>query len=116
MNKIYLYPKKRLIKKIIGTSNVPRLSIFKSHKHIYAQLINDLDGFTICACSTIERTIALCISNSSTKVAAFLVGQELAKKASRKNITKIVFDRGYSRYAGRIKSLVLGARQSGLIF
>jgi len=116
MNKFYLQSQKRLLKKISGTSIIPRLSIFKSHKHIYAQLINDIEGVTICACSTVERSIHQLVSNSSTETAAFLVGQELAKKACLKNITKIVFDRGYYRYTGRIKNIVLGARQSGLIF
>ena len=116
IKKLFLQQKKRSLKKIFGTSEKPRLSVFRSHKHIYGQLIDDRIGKTLSSCSTIEKTIASQIEKSSTQTAAFVVGKELAKRALGKDITSIVFDRGIRPYHGRIKSLAEGARQEGLIF
>jgi len=113
--KIYL-KKKRFLKKILGSKIKPRLSIFRSNKHIYAQLINDEKGHTIVSSSTLEDKKNIKNISFSTKTAAFLIGQILSKKSLQKNINNIVFDRNYYRYHGRIKSLIEGIRSNNLIF
>ena len=114
--KLYLQKKKRYLKKIIGTIEKPRLSVFKSHKHIYAQLIDDKNGHTLAFSSTLEWDIQKENIVTSTQPACFLVGQLIAKKALTKNISTIVFDRGNKPYHGRIKKIAEGARDQGLIF
>jgi large subunit ribosomal protein L18 len=116
VKKLYLQEKKRSLKKIFGTQEKPRLSVFRSHQHIYGQLIDDRNGKTISACSTVEKEICSKIEKTSNQEAAFLVGKELAKRALGKEITSVVFDRGRRPYHGRIKNLAEGARQEGLIF
>ena len=116
IKKIYLQQKKRYLKKIVGTTNKPRLSVFKSHTHIYAQLIDDEQGRTIAFSSTVSKNLKKEIESTANQAAAFLVGEDLAKQAIEKQVTKIVFDRGNYPYHGRIKSLAEGARQKGLIF
>ena len=112
--KLYLQQKKRYLKKIVGNIEKPRLAVFRSHKHIYAQLIDDENGITLAASSTLEKNLNF--TSTSTKEAAYLVGQDLAKKALQKEITSVVFDRGEKPYLGRIKNLAEGARADGLIF
>ena len=114
--KIHLQGKKRYLKKIVGTSEKPRLSVFRSHKHIYAQLIDDKNGQTLAFSSTLDKLIFAEISSKATKEASLLVGQNLAKKALEKQISSVVFDRGNRPYHGRIASLAEGARQQGLTF
>lgn len=114
IKKLYLQQKKRYLKKIVGSSEKPRLSVFRSHKHIYAQLIDDQTGHTLAFSSTLSKTLE--IIKSGDQKSSFLVGQELAKKAKEKQITTIVFDRGDKPYHGRIKTLAEGARNEGLIF
>ena len=116
IKKLYLQQKKRALKKIFGTLEKPRLSVFRSHKHIYAQLIDDKNGKTLTACSTVDKLLVSSFENTATKEAAFQVGNELAKRAIQKEISTIVFDRGEKPYQGRIKNLAEGARQQGLIF
>ena len=116
VKKLYLQQKKRYLQKINGTSDKPRLSVFKSHKHIYAQLIDDKNSSTLAFSSTLEKSLAELISKTATKEASFLVGQDLARKAVQKNIQFVVFDRGSHPYHGRIKSLGEGSREQGLIF
>lgn len=116
LKKVYLQQKKRYLKKIIGTIKKPRLSVFKSHKHIYAQLIDDKNGHTLAFSSTLDKNLSSQIESSATQTAAFLVGENLAKKAVEKQISFVVFDRGNKPYHGRIKSIAEGARQQGLIF
>lgn len=106
---------KFLIKKsIFGTSERPRLSIFKSHKHIYAQLIDDSISKTIASCSTLQSFFIDMGSNKKT--AAFKVGLELAQIAICKGVFFVVFDRGNFPFAGRIRSLANGAKFGGLLF
>ena len=112
----YLQQKKRYLKKIVGTIKKPRLSVFKSHKHIYAQLIDDKNGRTLAFSSTLDKTLSSQVESTATQAAAFLVGENLAKKAIEKQISLIVFDRGNRPYHGRIKSVAEGARQQGLVF
>ena len=114
VKKLYVQQKKRYLKKIVGNQDKPRLSVFRSHKHIYGQLIDDKNGHTLAFSSTLNKSSN--IENSSDQKAAYIVGQDLAKKATEKDITTIVFDRGNRPYHGRIKSLADGAREQGLIF
>jgi len=116
VNKVYLQNKKRYLKKIVGTVEKPRLSVFRSHKHIYAQLIDDKYGQTLAFSSTLDKSILNGLSSTATQEAANLVGISLAQKALEKNILCAVFDRGNRPYHGRIKSLAEGARTKGLYF
>jgi large subunit ribosomal protein L18 len=112
--KIYLQQKKRYLKKIIGTIEKPRLSVFRSHKHIYAQLIDDKNGNTLAFSSTLDK--GLKIENSATQEAAYSVGEMLGQKGLAKNITVVAFDKGTKPYHGRIRNIAEGARKAGLIF
>jgi large subunit ribosomal protein L18 len=114
--KLYLQQKKRALKKIIGSFEQPRLAVFRSHQHIYGQLIDDKTGKTLVSCSTVDKQVSKTLSITSNQEAAFIVGKELAKRAIIKEINLIVFDRGNRPYHGRIKSLAEGARQEGLVF
>lgn len=104
----------RIRGRISGTTARPRLSIFRSNKDIYAQIIDDSRGLTICAASSREKEIA---AVKDTKVAqATIVGKKLAEKALAAGISSVVFDRGGYLYHGRVKSLADGAREGGLQF
>ena len=102
--------------KIKGTPERPRLSVYRSNEHIYAQIIDDINTNTLVSCSTLDRSIKLAISNGRTCDASRLMGEKLAESSLKKNITKIVFDRGPYLYHGRIKALADGARVGGLQF
>lgn len=99
-----------------GTQNRPRLSVYRSNENIYAQIIDDTTSTTLVSCSTLDRDIQLDSKNGRTCDASRLMGQKLAKLSLKKNITKIVFDRGRYLYHGRIKALADGARAGGLQF
>jgi large subunit ribosomal protein L18 len=114
--KLYLQQKKRYLKKIVGNIEKPRLAVFRSHKHIYAQLIDDTNSKTLAYSSTLDKEISKKIEKSNNQASSFLVGIDLAEKAIKKEISVIVFDRGSKPYHGRIKSLAEGARKQGLIF
>lgn len=116
IKKLFLQQKKRSLKKIVGTQEKPRLAVFRSHKHIYAQLIDDNIGHTLAFSSTLDKELKSILTSTSTQQSAFIVGQNLANKATKKNIQKIVFDRGIRPYHGRIQKLAEGAREQGLIF
>lgn len=105
----------RVRKKISGTKDRPRLSVFKSAKHIYTQLIDDDMGQTLAAFSDLNLEPSKNQDKKKGEV-AFLVGEELAKKAKDKNIQEVVFDRGGFKFIGRIKEVAQGARKGGLIF
>ena len=102
--------------KIKGTVDRPRLSIYRSNQHIYAQIIDDTNSKTLLACSTLDRAIKLSLTTGRTCEASHLIGEKLAELSLQKNITKIVFDRGPYLYHGRIKALADGARSGGLQF
>jgi large subunit ribosomal protein L18 len=104
----------RIRKIVSGTPETPRLSVFRSNKEIYAQLIDDLSGVTLVAASSKEKEIASAGGNK-TEIAA-LVGKSLASKAMSKGIENCAFDRGGYLYHGRVKSLAEGAREGGLKF
>lgn len=102
----------RVRKKINGTEERPRLSIFRSAKHIYAQIIDDSQGRTLVSASTVE----LEMTKAGNVKGAKAVGEAIAKKALAKNIESVVFDRSGLLYHGRVKSLADGAREAGLKF
>nr|YP_010032342.1 ribosomal protein L18 [Schizocladia ischiensis]QOW07549.1 ribosomal protein L18 [Schizocladia ischiensis] len=104
---------KRQKTKIKGTSLKPRLSVFRSNKHIYAQVIDDSCSKTIIACSTVEKEIQSQLSSTSTQLASKLVGEILGKRLLEIQISQIVFDRGKKPYHGRIKALAEGIRLTG---
>ena len=116
VKKIYLQQKKRYLKKIVGVLEKPRLAVFRSHKHIYAQLIDDKNGHTLAFSSTLDKDISSQVKVTANQEASLLVGQSLGKKALAKEVNKVVFDRGNRPYHGRIKSVADGARNAGLIF
>ena len=98
--------------KVSGTNKIPRLCVFRSSNHIYAQLIDDLKGKTLLSVSDIELKK---VSGKKVDVAKE-VGKSIAEKAAEKKISKVVFDRGGFKYHGRVKSLAQGAREGGLKF
>ena len=106
----------RVRNKVSGTPSRPRLSVYRSLNHIYAQIIDDVAGNTLVACSTVEKAIAESVKDLSKKEAAKVVGQEVAKRAIEKGITEVVFDRGGFLFHGRIKALADAAREAGLKF
>ena len=107
---------KRIRTKISGTAERPRLSVFKSTNHIYAQIIDDVKGVTLVACSTVEKAIADAVKEMSKTEAAKYVGSELGRRAVEKGVTTVVFDRSGYLYMGRVEALADGAREAGLQF
>ncbi len=106
---------KRIRKKIVGTSERPRLRVFKSSRHIYAQLIDDSAGATLASMSTVDKGFASDDEKGKT-AAAKQVGIMIAERAKAAGISKVVFDRGGCQYHGRVKALSEGAREGGLEF
>lgn len=106
----------RVRKKIRGTSERPRLNVFKSARHIYAQLIDDTNGSTLLAVSTVTDEVSAGLKYTGNVEAARLVGATIAKKALDKEIKAVVFDRNGFLYHGRIKALAEAARENGLSF
>lgn len=103
---------KRVRKNISGTSEMPRLNVFRSNTQIYAQIINDETGTTLASSSSVQ----LKIKNGGNIEGAKLVGADIAKKAKEANISKVVFDRGGYQYHGRVEALADAARENGLEF
>ena len=101
----------RVRRKISGTAERPRLNVFRSAKHIYAQIIDDVAGTTLCAASSMDKGFEIYGGNIE---AATEVGKNIAKAAIEKGITEVVFDRGGYLYHGRVKALAEGAREGGL--
>ena len=101
---------------ITGTPERPRLSVFRSSKHIYAQLIDDLTGVTLAAASSASPEVKSGVAYGGNVKAAVAVGKKLAETAKTKGINKAAFDRGHYRYHGRIKALADAAREGGLQF
>jgi len=107
---------RRVRKNIFGTAQRPRLSVFRSNKHIYAQLIDDTTGKTLTTTSSLDQEYRQQNKKGSNSQAAATIGAALAKRAMSLNIKKVVFDRNGYIYHGRIKALADAARQAGLIF
>ena len=111
--------KRRIRKRLFGTSERPRLSVFKSAKHIYAQIIDDTKGHTIASASSLDPSVKTLISaaDSAKKTdVATIVGKSLAEIAVQKGVQRVVFDRNGFLYHGRIKAVSQGAREGGLDF
>ena len=104
---------KRVRAKISGTPERPRLDVFRSEKHIYAQLIDDVNGNTLCSASSVEKDFE---GVGSNKEAAKKVGMTVAERAKEKGIEEVVFDRGGYIYHGRVQALAEGAREGGRKF
>jgi len=115
-NKARLKRHLRVRKKISGTAERPRLSVFRSSKHIYAQLIDDEKGITLASASTLDKELRGKIANGGSVEAARQVGELIAKRAKEKGVAKVVFDRGGYLYHGRIQALADAAREGGLEF
>jgi large subunit ribosomal protein L18 len=108
--------KLRIRKRITGTEERPRLSVFRSGQHIYAQVVTDADGRTLAAASTLSRDLKGTLSEDNKSDAAKKVGALIAKMCLAKNIEKVVFDRNGYLYHGRVKALAEAAREAGLQF
>lgn len=104
----------RVRSKLSGTEARPRLNVFRSNKHIYAQLIDDVNGVTLASASTLDKEIS--VESTSNIDAATMVGELVAKRAVEKGIKSVVFDRGGYLYHGRIQALADAARENGLEF
>jgi large subunit ribosomal protein L18 len=102
--------------RLSGTSQRPRLAVFRSSKHIYAQMINDQTGTTLVAASTMEAEIKAQVKYGGNKAAATLVGRVVAERAKQAGIDKICFDRRSYKYHGRVAALAQAAREAGLQF
>lgn len=104
----------RVRKNLAGTSEVPRLNVFRSNSNISAQIIDDSKGITLVSASSLEKDLK--ITNGSNIEAGKVIGQEIAKRAIAANIKKVVFDRGGYKYHGRVEALATAARENGLEF
>ncbi|KPA10759.1 Ribosomal protein L18, bacterial [Candidatus Magnetomorum sp. HK-1] len=108
--------KKRIRKKIFGTADKPRLTVYRSSKHIYAQIIDDVEQRTILSASSVEKDIkSLPAFENKIKLAKH-IGDQLGRRAIERGIKTIVFDRNGYMYHGRIKAMADGAREAGLVF
>ena len=107
---------RRLRKRVAGTAERPRLSVFRSLKHIYAQIIDDEAGRTILSASTLDKSFADSLKNGGDQEAAKSVGKLIAERALANGITAVVFDRGGHIFQGRVKALADAAREAGLKF
>jgi large subunit ribosomal protein L18 len=115
-NKRFDYRVKRVRCKIKGTGERPRLSVYRGHKHIYAQIIDDSEGITIASASTLSSELKGKLRITDSLVAAKSVGVLIAEKAIKKGVIKIVFDRRGYEYTGKIKALADAVRANGLEF
>jgi large subunit ribosomal protein L18 len=107
----------RIRKRVAGTPERPRLAVFRSQSHMYAQVIDDLAGKTLCSASTTEKALATGKSKKGANVeAAKAIGKAIAERAKEKGIEAVVFDRGGFLYHGRVKALADAAREAGLKF
>ena len=106
--------RKRIRGAVSGTAERPRLSVYRSNKEIYAQIVNDVDGKTLAAASSRDKAIAT-VTGNKVEIAN-LVGKAIAEQAAKAGLSAVAFDRGGYLYHGRIKSLAEGAREAGLKF
>ena len=106
----------RLRRRLKGTSERPRLSVFRSLNHIYVQVVDDTTGVTLAAASTLENSIIEEVKSSDKSAKSKKVGSTIAERAKEKGVTSVVFDRGGYRYHGRVQALAEGAREGGLVF
>lgn len=106
----------RVRRHVVGTPEKPRLNVFRSLSEIYAQIINDEQGYTLASASSIDNELRSKMTGLTKTQQARLVGVRMAERAKAKGIEKVIFDRGGYRYIGRIKALAEGAREGGLDF
>lgn len=106
----------RVRKKIGGTNERPRLNVFRSNGHIYAQIIDDVAGNTLASASTLDKALRGDLAGQNPQDSAKTVGKMLAERAKSKGIEQVVFDRGGYPYHGRVKALAEGSREGGLVF
>ena len=106
----------RVRKKIAGSSECPRLCVFRSNSHIYAQIIDDTKGITLVSASSLDKDVKSSVANGGNKDAAAAVGKLVAERAIAKEIKEVVFDRGGYIYHGRVAALAEAAREAGLSF
>jgi large subunit ribosomal protein L18 len=106
----------RVRKSVFGTTERPRLNVFKSLSGIYAQIIDDMDGNTLVSASTIDKELREQVKGMKKAEQAKAIGKAVAERAKAKGISSVVFDRGGYRYIGRVKALADGAREGGLQF
>ncbi len=107
---------RRLRNRISGTAQRPRLAVFRSNNHMYAQIIDDAAGTTLVSASTMDKEVKEQVEKTNDVAAAAVVGTVVAKRALEKNITAVVFDRGGFIYQGKVKALADAAREAGLEF
>ena len=108
--------KKRIRKNLTGTSERPRLSVFRSAKHIYAQVVDDIDGNTLAAASSVEKVVKAHPKFENKVALASFVGKLIGERAVEKGVSKVVFDRNGFLYHGRVKAVSEAAREAGLDF
>ena len=108
--------KQRIRKKVFGTAERPRLSVYRSEKHIYGQIINDLDGKTLFSASTVAKELAAAVKELDPTASAKAIGEAIAAKAIAGGVTQVVFDRNGRKYGGRLEAFAEGARAKGLQF
>jgi large subunit ribosomal protein L18 len=106
----------RVRRRILGSVERPRLAVFRSSKHIYAQIIDDLAGKTLVSASTVEADVRSKVKSGSNKQAAELVGSTLGQRAKEQGIGQVAFDRRHYKYHGRVQALADAARKAGLQF
>jgi large subunit ribosomal protein L18 len=107
---------RRVRKYVVGTPERPRLNVFRSLRHIYAQVVDDSRGYTLVSASTIDPDVAAQVNSLTKSEQARVVGKVLAERALRQDIKEVVFDRGGYKYHGRVKALADAAREGGLEF
>ena len=108
--------RRRVRQNVIGTADRPRLNVFRSSAHIYAQVIDDIKGTTLAAASSLDKSLRTSLKSTSSIEAAKAVGKLLADRAKAAQISAVVFDRGGRMYHGRIKALAEASREGGLQF
>jgi large subunit ribosomal protein L18 len=106
----------RVRKNVVGTPERPRLSVFRSNRHIYAQIIDDIAGVTLASAGTKQPSLRESLKKTGNINAAKIVGAEIAKQAIQVGIKAVKFDRSRFKYHGRVKALAMAAREAGLVF
>ena len=115
-NSVRKAKQRRIRNKLSGTAECPRLNVYRSLTNIYAQVIDDVKGVTLASSSTVEKSIVEQMAGKTKSEQAFMVGEDVAKKALKKGVKKVVFDRAGYLYTGRVAKLAEGARNAGLEF
>lgn len=106
----------RVRKRVRGNAERPRLTVFRSNQHIYAQVVDDFSGRTLVSASTVDRELRKQISYGGNSDAAVVVGTAIAERAKQSGISNVAFDRGHCKYHGRVGALAQAAREAGLEF